>query len=1090
MAVFSISGPDGAEYEVDAPDEASALRAYYGLAGAKPAPPAAASSGYGEDIAKTIAPGLARGVAGTIGLPRAMMDLVDIPFGYAAKQIVKATGRTPTSEMPGGDTRSSIASGFPTQEQVLKPVEAVAGPLHKPKTLPGGIVNTLAEFAPNALFGGGTAAQRLGQVVAPALVSEGAGQAARVVAPEAEPYARFGGALVGGVGAAVAQAPKGGAALMREGLQGISPDELTAAQALRAEARSLPGGGVDLPLDEALNRVTDGKATRLSQISRVVANSGGEGADALANLYAQRPAQIDRAARGTFDIFGPLPRSPSALGLDVQDAARAGLRQTPEGMALTRAVEGAGPRTTADQAGQVIQPSLRATADLREAVRAGQAARDYGRARQAPETVGIERNVTVERPGEPVVTHPAFSRPQFTEYAPRPLEPFRPGSVDAADGPGDSLARFIAKNGGLRLDGDAAATDLHKFVVRGVGKVAREDGKSLDSFWRERLIEEGYFRRDADGGAARDISSELLRKLQNEQRGFPSYVLDATGKPKGRRGAAKDADEYDAALSVAEGRLDADLAQVGVDPASLHPDIRKRVLGALMRGEDTDPLQAYERTVSALKGSLDPYVKSTTIREEIPDVRFGQVNPSPALDAIGEQARFAKGDVRSALGSARRDLYEPGGTDLDLSVQGNLKARERLDYQIKAAADAGDGTKARDLAITRDALDAQLKAVPEVAAADANFAANSRALEPFTGNRPLAQATRRDDTGWMATPAEQVPGMLGGPTATRELMANASPAARQAQERYWTTRLLDGATDARGNLDGDKLALAMRENADVLAQMPDVTQRLQAVVQARSGLARPEASPLGQVARTSGTEQAAEALFPAQPLAGSRDELSAAMSAVARNNPQAAQGITRQFLEGVFNTATQETRGLARQYGGAGFASRVRGTPQLRQNLEASVGTLPDGAAKNTAINRLLTALEATGYRPQKGSDTAFNTEIRKTLANGTSPLPAAIMDATTSAGMGAAAAGTGGALSAALLGLRRGANEGLTRMRVNRGGSEFARLLIDRSRTADDLRAFLQAPGATDAQRLLIRLLGNSGSAAGSGNASNRSGR
>jgi hypothetical protein len=62
--------------------------------------------------------------------------------------------------------------------------------------------------------------------------------------------------------------------------------------------------------------------------------------------------------------------------------------------------------------------------------------------------------------------------------------------------------------------------------------------------------------------------------------------------------------------------------------------------------------------------------------------------------------------------------------------------------------------------------------------------------------------------------------------------------------------------------------------------------------------------------------------------------------------------------------------------------------------------------------------------------------------------------------------------------------------MRVNRGGSDFARMLLDRSTTADDLRAFLQSPGATDAQRLLIRLLGNTGASTGSGNTANRSGR
>jgi hypothetical protein len=100
----------------------------------------------------------------------------------------------------------------------------------------------------------------------------------------------------------------------------------------------------------------------------------------------------------------------------------------------------------------------------------------------------------VERPGEPVVTPQAYSRPQFEGDAPRPLEAFaRPDAQIAEAGP-ESLARFIARNGGIRLDGDAAATDLHRFNIPGHGNVARPTGKSIDDFWRERLIEEGYFR--------------------------------------------------------------------------------------------------------------------------------------------------------------------------------------------------------------------------------------------------------------------------------------------------------------------------------------------------------------------------------------------------------------------------------------------------------------------------------------------------------------------------------------------------------------------------------------------------------------------
>ncbi len=139
-------------------------------------------------------------------------------------------------------------------------------------------------------------------------------------------------------------------------------------------------------------------------------------------------------------------------------------------------------------------------------------------------------------------------------------------------------------------------------------------------------------------------------------------------------------------------------------PESLHPEIRSRTLGAMLRGEASDPLDAYERVVGGMREPPAPYSRSTTVSEEIPDVRFGQVDPRPALAAVAEQGRTAKGDVRGALGSVGRNLYEPGG-DLDLSVAGNLHTRERLDFDLRTALKDGDGTKVRDLTITRNALD-------------------------------------------------------------------------------------------------------------------------------------------------------------------------------------------------------------------------------------------------------------------------------------------------------------------------------------------------------------------------------------------------
>ncbi len=216
------------------------------------------------------------------------------------------------------------------------------------------------------------------------------------------------------------------------------------------------------------------------------------------------------------------------------------------------------------------------------------------------------------------MTQARYSRPQFSDNAPRPLDPPPTVEAEASAGP-MSLARFIARNGGLPLEGDVLATDLHRFNIPGLGNVARSGGKSIDNFWRERLIEEGYFRPDADGGMARDISSELLRKLQNEQRGFPSYPIGQERvAAAGRTKPGQVHDDYRAALSEAESRFERDLTREGVDPTTIHPDIRNRVIGALMRGEEADPLAAYERTTNALREPPAPFVRSTTVEEQIP----------------------------------------------------------------------------------------------------------------------------------------------------------------------------------------------------------------------------------------------------------------------------------------------------------------------------------------------------------------------------------------------------------------------------------------------------------------------------------------
>ncbi|KQP50841.1 hypothetical protein ASG40_13015 [Methylobacterium sp. Leaf399] len=966
----------------------------------------------------------------------------------------EATAKANPWATTGGEIAGGVAGTIPLVMAAPAAFGAGAGSL---------LARTAASTASGAVLGGADAAVR-SDADANA-TGWGAGMGAGLGA--AGPVA---GRLIGKAITAVrGEAP--GMGLVREMAHGMSEQDLVSAQFLREQGRALPGGGAELSVGEALNAATGGRATRALQLERVAANSGGEGGRIAAEFYAARPAAVDNVARSAFDSIGPQNQAPSGVGIDLQSAARAGVRQTPEGIALAQAREAVGPRLTADQAGRVIQPEMRGVADAREAARKAQADPDYAAARAAPENIGIERTIAVERPGEPIVTPTAWERPQFTPDAPRPLGGMN-ASAPSADGPVESLARYIARKGGINFDGgEARANDFQRWNIPGVGNVARADGRSIDNFWREELIGAGYLKPDIDGGAARDIRDELLRKLTNEQRGVPSYQIGK--EPSAARvRATRQADEYRGSTEAAEGFLDRDLINAGIRPETVHPDIRSRVLGEMMRDPRADSLDVYEKVVMAMRDAPPPTVKGTTIREEIPDVRFGQVNPQAALDAIGAQMRTAKGDVRNALARARRDLYGPDG-QTDLSVEGLLHARERLDTGIKLALRDGDGTKVRDLQTARSALDGQLKTVPEVATADANFAANSRSLEPFEGNSPLARVVQQDPaTGRMATPTEQVPSHLQGASAAREFLANATPAARQAYEANVATRILDAATDRRGNVDADKLSALLRESTDVLENMPDVYHRLDGVVRTRDALAKVEASPLGRIAARPDVDAAIQAVFTPNPKPGSHAEVSAAMTALARNRPAAARDLARIHLESVFNEATQQSKGVAAQYGGAGFASAVRGNSQQRHNLEAAIRALPEGDTLWGGLDRLMTTLEATGYRPQKGSDTAFNEAIKKQFASGSTPIGQAVSDVATGAAAGATVGGFGGAAGGAIVGLKRGAGDAALRVRMLGNGEAIARLMFD-PRALPDLRALSRSPaGSKNAELFTRRLL------------------
>jgi hypothetical protein len=125
--------------------------------------------------------------------------------------------------------------------------------------------------------------------------------------------------------------------------------------------------------------------------------------------------------------------------------------------------------------------AARTAADPGTEARLSQCADDWSRARTgAPERIGaVQRSVhagslrgsrgedgaRASGPGSPARNSGLQSQPQSGGSRKEP-----------------SLARYIAQNGGLPLDAEAAARDWGSWSIPGVGKVARPNGRPVDGY--------------------------------------------------------------------------------------------------------------------------------------------------------------------------------------------------------------------------------------------------------------------------------------------------------------------------------------------------------------------------------------------------------------------------------------------------------------------------------------------------------------------------------------------------------------------------------------------------------------------------------
>jgi hypothetical protein len=263
---------------------------------------AAEQPSMAEDVARAGASGLARGA---IGLPGMLGNLQEFSRGAG-----RLAGFTP----PGRSILDRLAGGkLPTSEDVVNAASdaGVPGLHYQPQTTAGEYARTIGEFVPGAMMGpGGVAKSALKFGVAPAVASETAGIAAREVAPELEPYARFGGAIAGGGLSALAGRPSVAERALASSARGMTPAQVDAAVTLFEQSRQ-GANPIPLTLAEAAGN------ERMLNLQRVVEGQGG-----LSEFMAQRPAQVHAAGRTAMETIAPVTQNPSMIGPQIGEAAQ------------------------------------------------------------------------------------------------------------------------------------------------------------------------------------------------------------------------------------------------------------------------------------------------------------------------------------------------------------------------------------------------------------------------------------------------------------------------------------------------------------------------------------------------------------------------------------------------------------------------------------------------------------------------------------------------------------------------------------------------------------------------------------------------
>lgn len=275
--------------------------------------PFSGAAAVAKDVAKSGGIGVAKGLIGTAGAAGDLRELMSAGVDYAGQKFgldpkmleqFKAAVYEGAKRLPGP---AGLAAQAPSSKDIQGKIEERTGPFYQSKTIPGAYAQTGGEFLPAAVGGPAGVLRKAAAVAIPAAVSETAGQVTK--GTQAEPYARFGGALVGGAGTALASRPGNAAASIRAQLpEGVTPQMVNQAEALMQDAAQQ---GIRLAWPEALSQVA-GRPVLTNMMRHLEASPQTEGR--MGQFFGERPQQVDQAARQQFDQIAPPNNAPSTIG--------------------------------------------------------------------------------------------------------------------------------------------------------------------------------------------------------------------------------------------------------------------------------------------------------------------------------------------------------------------------------------------------------------------------------------------------------------------------------------------------------------------------------------------------------------------------------------------------------------------------------------------------------------------------------------------------------------------------------------------------------------------------------------------------------